>query len=58
MHAALAEAGMPPDRLRFHLDEGGFHDFNGFWRRLLHALPFLFAPAATEAAVTARSGRL
>ena len=44
----LAEAGMPPDRLRFHLDEGGFHDFNGFWRRLGEALPFLFAPAAVQ----------
>jgi predicted alpha/beta superfamily hydrolase len=59
MHVALAEAGMPPERLRFHLDEGGFHDFNGFWRRLQHALPFLFAPAAAAvAAAAAPSGRL
>jgi predicted alpha/beta superfamily hydrolase len=39
---ALSRAGMPERRLRYHLDAGGFHDFNAFWRRLGHALPFLF----------------
>ena len=32
VYERLAAAGMPADRLHFHLDEGGFHDFNGFWR--------------------------